>query len=136
MEDQIDDLTNIHQVLVERLAPTQPHLFSEGFSIDRMHELNTIRKALDNPGVVRAVSAILVEHQRAVEKWPEWPTDTTHAAAILAGEGGECLKAANHHREGRRTEGKDSLFMVAVEATQAGAMAVRLLENHSMKAAQ
>jgi len=108
----------------------------EGFSIDRMHDLKDIREALANQAVVRAVSAILIEHQRAVRKWPEWPTDTTHAAAILAGEGGECLKAANHHREGRLTEGKDSLFMVGVEATQAGAMAVRLLSNHPRKVEQ
>jgi len=105
-------------------------------TIDRMHDLKDIREALANQAVVRAVSAILIEHQRAVRKWPEWPTDTTHAAAILAGEGGECLKAANHHREGRLTEGKDSLFMVGVEATQAGAMAVRLLSNHPRKVEQ
>ena len=127
---------NEQQILTEALAPDQPQHFSDGFSIERMHQINTIRAAMANPGVVRAVSAILIEHQRAVEKWPEWPTDTTHAAAILAGEGGECLKAANHYREGRPTDGRDSLFMVEVEAIHAGAMAVRLLSNHPRKVAQ
>lgn len=131
---KIEDMDNIHDLLVSRLAPEQPSkFFSEGYSFDRQLDINEIREALDNPKVVRAVSAIICEHQRAVRKWPDWPTDTTHAAAILAGEGGECLKAANHLRDGRPTEGRDSLFMVEREAIQAGAMAVRLLANHPCK---
>lgn len=124
------------QILTEALAPEQPMHFSDGFNIERMHRIKTIRAALANQEVVRAVSAILIEHQRAVEKWPEWPTDIVHAAGILAGECGECLKAANHLREGRTTDGRDSLLMVEVEAIQAGAMAVRLLSNHTRKVVQ
>lgn len=125
------------QILTEALAPEQEsQFFSEGYRIDKQAEINEVREALENPAVVRAVVAILCEHQRACRKWPIWPTDTTHAAAILAGEGGECLKAANHYREGRPTEGRDSLYMVECEAIQSGAMAIRLLENHPRKVAQ
>ena len=130
----VDNTAGIHDLLVERLAPARPA--GAAYSIDRQADINDIRAALDDPAIVRAVAAVLVEHQLAVRKWPEWPTDTTHAAAILAGEGGECLKAAHHYREGRPTEGRDSLFMVEVEAIQAGAMAVRLLSNHPRKVAQ
>lgn len=132
-----ENVAETGDVLKEQLAPNQPStLAAEGYSIIKQIDINDVREALDNPGVVRAVVAILCEHQRACRKWPEWPTDTTHAAAILAGEGGECLKAANHLREGRPTEGRDSLFMVECEAIQAGAMAVRLLVNHPRKVAQ
>lgn len=110
----------------QELAPDQP---KENYSIDRQWDIITIREALSSPDIVRALSAIIIEHRNASMKWPVWPTDMVHAAGIVAGEGGELLKAANHHREGRATEGRDSIQMAYIEAIQTGAMALRFLEN-------
>ena len=121
------------ETLLDRLAPEQP----EGcYSIMRQMDLNEIKVALADPETVQAVQAILIEFERAKRKWPNWPGDIVHAAGILAGEAGECLKAANHHREGRGTDGRDSMFMAECEAIQAGAMALRFLVNLPRKAAQ
>lgn len=58
----------------------------------------------------------------AEEKFPGWPEDVIHAAAIVAEERGELLKAAIDFCFGRGT--RDGLIK---EATQVGAMAIRFL---------
>lgn len=40
------------------------------------------------------LDAILDEIRRAEEKWPGWPDDVIHGAAIVAEEAGEVVKAA------------------------------------------
>ena len=121
-------------VLLGKLAPKQP---KDRYSIERQMDNNEIEATLSDPETVRAVVAVLLEMERAKSKWPNWPAgDIVHAAGILAGEAGECLKAANHYREGRQTDGKDSMFAAECEAIQTGAMALRFLVNLPRKAAQ
>lgn len=122
-------------ILLGKLAPKQSR--DAGYSIERQMEINVIQEMLSDPEKVRAVVAILLELARAELKWPFWPgDDLVHAAGILAGEAGECLKAANHYREGRHTDGMESMFAAECEAIQAGAMALRFLVNLPVKGAQ
>ena len=59
---------------------------------------------------------------RAIKKWPGWPTDPIHAAAIVSEESGELVRAANRFTY----EGAD-LSEMKKEAVQVGAMAMRFL---------
>lgn len=86
-----------------------------------------------------AIEAILAEVDWATKKFPTWPTDPIHAAAVLAEEAGElqkaCLEATYEPGKTRRTfdtippmdlpaAGPD---FVRKEAVQTGAMAIRFL---------
>lgn len=67
---------------------------------------------------------VLAELRRAVEKYPEWPTDPLHALAILGEEFGELTKAMLQLTyEPWKTTHED----VRGEALQTAAMALRLL---------
>jgi hypothetical protein len=112
--------------MISKMAGNQS---PEKYSIERQGELISVRKMLNDDLVCEALLSIMLELERAEEKHPVWPVDLVHAVGIMAGEAGECLKAANHYREGRQTEGKDSLLSVEYEAVQTGAMALRLLIN-------
>jgi len=70
------------------------------------------------------LAAILQELHRAEEKFPWWPNDIIHAAAIVNGEAGEMIHAARVY-----TYQGSSLENIREEATQTAAMAVRLLIN-------
>jgi len=70
----------------------------------------------------RALSAILGEVNRARSKFPGWPEDVVHGAAILGEESGELMHAALNLFYGRGDAKR-----VREEAIQVGAMAVRLL---------
>jgi hypothetical protein len=131
----IDNTEILQATLKDRLAPDQSK--GDGYSIMRQMDINEVREILSNPDVARALFAMILEYGRACRKWPNWPADDlVHAAAILCGEAGECLKAANHYREGRYTDGIDSLYAAECEAIQAGAMAMRFLVNLPRKGAQ
>lgn len=70
------------------------------------------------------LAALGREVTRAEKKHPTWPTDPIHAAAILAEEASEVVKAALQVvYEG------GSLAALIEELVQTGAMAVRFLEN-------
>jgi NTP pyrophosphatase (non-canonical NTP hydrolase) len=69
-----------------------------------------------------AVKAILKELDRATKKFPEWPTDPVHAAAVVGEEAGELTRAALQFN----WECGPSLAMMD-EAIQTGAMALRFL---------
>ena len=71
--------------------------------------------------------AINQEMERAKEKFPWWPEDQIHAAAIVAEEAGELLQATLQNKYE-----KGSLENVRKEAIQTAAMAVRFLENLSI----
>lgn len=71
-----------------------------------------------------ALRAIEKELGKAKKKFPWWPADPIHAAAIVSEEAGELVRAANQfsYEKGLYVDMFD-------EAVQVGAMAVRFLEN-------
>ena len=71
-----------------------------------------------------ALQIILDELKKAKLKWPNWLDDPIHAAAILSEESGELVQAANDfsYSEGSKEQ-------MILEAAQAGATAIRFLEN-------
>ncbi|OGB61446.1 MAG: hypothetical protein A2Y94_13790 [Caldithrix sp. RBG_13_44_9] len=74
----------------------------------------------------RAIKLVLKELEGAQKEFPEWPRDVIHAAAIVAEESGELVKAAidfNYH--------KGTLKAMEKEAIQTAAMAIRFLLNLS-----
>ena len=72
--------------------------------------------------LIKALSCIRAELERAERKFPEFPTDPVHAAGIVAEEAGEVLKAALEftYEDGGWTQMFD-------EAIHTGAMALRFL---------
>ena len=70
------------------------------------------------------IADILAELSRAEQIHPKWPTDPIHAAAILAEEAGEVVKAVNDvamdHKRGSDYK---------TEAIQCAAMCIRFLKN-------
>jgi len=71
-----------------------------------------------------AFEAIEKELIKARKKFPSWPTDPVHAAAIVAEESGELTRAALQF-----TYEKGPGIDMFDEAIQVGAMAVRFIEN-------
>ena len=78
---------------------------------------------------LNAGSEIIAELERAERKFPGWPTDPIHAAAVVVEEAGELQQAALQFTyEGG---GFDAMYK---EAVHTGAMALRFLLNvHLMK---
>lgn len=77
-----------------------------------------------------AVSRILAELARAKTQHPSWPVDPVHAAAIVAEESGELVRAVLNtvYAKGDiRTP--DMMDDIREEAVQTAAMAIRFLEN-------
>lgn len=74
--------------------------------------------------VKRVLVAVLTDLDSAQEKFPEWPKDHIHKAAIVAEEAGELVQAAlKHTYEGGR------YYDMHSEALQTAAMAIRFLLN-------
>ena len=74
--------------------------------------------------ITNAMGDILNELQRAEKKFPGFPTDPIHAAAIVVEEAGELQRAAL-----QVTYEKGSWPDLFSEAVQVGAMAVRFIIN-------
>lgn len=73
------------------------------------------------------VSAVLAEVDAATAKWPGWPTDPTHAIAILQEELGEATRAVCQATyEGK---GGETLEDARQEIVQTAAMCLRWLAN-------
>lgn len=72
-------------------------------------------------------TALNEEMDRAKQKFPWWPEDLIHAAAIVAEEAGELMKATlqNRYENG-------SIEKMKKEAIQTATMAIRFLENLSI----
>ncbi len=70
------------------------------------------------------VLAVLTELDRARARYPRWPADLIHAAAIASEESGEVVKAVNNYVW---QHGDDSMDDIRKEAIQAIAMWVRFL---------
>lgn len=70
------------------------------------------------------IKEILDELIRAENKFPYWPEDKIHAAAIVNEESGELIRATIQlqYENG-------SLIDVRIEAVQTAAMCIRLLKN-------
>jgi hypothetical protein len=69
------------------------------------------------------IDLLFDEAEKAEEKFPGWPTDPIHGAAIVAEEAGELQKAALDFFYGRH-EGMDEMKK---EAAQTAAMGLRFL---------
>lgn len=70
----------------------------------------------------QAVAAILKELEKAEEKFPYWPADKVHQAAIVGEESGELIRAA--FQNAYEQKGTEPMLK---EAVQTGAMAVRFI---------
>jgi NTP pyrophosphatase (non-canonical NTP hydrolase) len=81
----------------------------------------------------RAWDLIFAELKKAEDKFPGWPDDPVHGAAILVEEAGELVKASLDFYYGRH----DGIDQLEKEAAQTGAMAIRfLLGLHYVRAAR
>ena len=79
--------------------------------------------------VLDDVSNIIAELKRAERKFPGFPTDPVHAAAIVVEEAGELQQAALQF-----TYEGGSFGAMYAEAMQTGAMALRFMMNiHAMR---
>ena len=70
------------------------------------------------------VNMIRDELERAERKFPDWPKDIIHAAAIVQEESGELIRASLNYYYG-----KTDMGLVLKEAVQSGAMCIRFLLN-------
>lgn len=84
----------------------------------------------DSREIAGAVSDVLEELDRAMQRFPSWPTDPIHAATIIGEELGELQQAVLQRSYGPVV----GLDKVKEEAVQTAAMAVRfLLSIHEYK---
>lgn len=72
-----------------------------------------------------ALNLVLKELDRAKAKWPGWPRDPFHAAAVVATEAGELLQAAEKHTY---CWGPNTAMLE--EAIQTASTAIRFIEGH------
>ena len=70
--------------------------------------------------------AIYAELERAIAKFPTWPTDPLHAIAVVNEEVGEAVKAVLQAVYEPHKSGPDE---VRAEAIQAAAMAIRFVRS-------
>ena len=73
------------------------------------------------------LESVITELDLAKVKWPDWPVDPVHAAAVVSEEAGELVQAANDFCY----SGGDSERMRA-EAVQTVAMGLRFLSGLAM----
>lgn len=72
------------------------------------------------------IKKVLLEVEKAIKKFPTWPTDPLHALAVLGEEYGELNKAVLQYTYEPH---KTSLEEIETEAIQTAAMALRFLES-------
>ena len=92
--------------------------------MDFEHAFDEWRRDLMTPveRIERVFNWVLEELHRAEMKFPGWPEDVVHAAAIVGEESGELIEAALDAYYGR-----GDIETVRKEAIQTAAMSVRLL---------
>jgi hypothetical protein len=78
------------------------------------------------PACSAVLAEIVAEVERATRKFPTWPTDAIHAAAVVAEEVGELQKSV---LEAIYEPHKGSRASVRTEAVQAAAMCLRFLAS-------
>lgn len=86
--------------------------------------METLEQKIQRLGIKMQLEAIVNEYERAVSKHPDWPKDAIHAAAIVAEESGELVRAALQYNYEQ-----GEMQSIQNEAIQTGAMAVRMLRN-------
>lgn len=102
-EQAVDNTAGVHDLLIERLAPARPA--GAAYSIDRQADINDIRAALDDPAIVRAVAAVLVEQQRLIKKYPDGPpwsfemSKTTRCLAMRNAAAAICFLASQEEAQ-------------------------------------
>ena len=93
-------------------------------------ERDKLRAAIDEAqrvnGKPTAVNSVIDELQRAVIKFPQWPTDPLHAMGIVAEEVGELAKEVLQFVYEPH---KSSQEAIRKEALQAAAMLLRFIES-------
>lgn len=83
-------------------------------------ELNSIYSRISR----NTIKYVMEEMDKARGKYPEWPTDIVHSAAIVAEESGELVRAAlNSHYHGEDNRWADK------EAIQTIVTAIRFVEG-------
>lgn len=101
--------------------------------VNEKHRLNTMRspewevREFTSPAhTSEARDAVVAELERAVRKFPTWPTDPLHAVAVLGEEFGELTKAVLQSvYEPHKVQPGE----VRAEAVQTAAMAMRFLQS-------
>lgn len=78
---------------------------------------------MNNSSIMLEIGA---EVERATQKWPGWPTDPIHAAAVIAEEPGELMKATI---ESVYEPHKGSYKNLRTEAIQTAAMCMRFIQS-------
>lgn len=71
------------------------------------------------------IEEILIELRRAEKKFPYWPSDVIHSAAIVNEESGELIRASLRYSY----ENSGSVQEMKTEAIQTAAMCIRFLKN-------
>lgn len=92
----------------------------------RIAELEAQAKADAEDGWTLADNAVKEELEKAVRKFPTWPTDPLHAVAVLGEEFGELTKAV---LQMTYEPHKTSHAEVVIEAIQTAAMSLRFLRS-------
>lgn len=87
-------------------------------------EIATLRSQLAERDAL--VGDVLAEIARAIKKFPKWPTDPLHAAAIIAEECGELQKSV---LEAVYEPHKGSRDNIKAEAVQTAAMCLRFIAS-------
>ena len=70
------------------------------------------------------IGMVVDEINRAEEKWPGWPTDPVHGAAIVAEEAGELVQGALDY-----TYSGDTDIAMIREAIHTAATAIRFIQH-------
>lgn len=78
--------------------------------------------------IEEVISLVMIELNKAEEKHPVWPADLVRAAATVAEESGELVKAVLDHEEKNYSK-----YAIVTEALQTAATAIRFLKNFNME---
>ena len=106
--------------------------------VDRRFPPSALELVTDEPKKVvqepphfdSAILSVLLELQRAIEKFPDWPVDPLHAVGIIGEEFGELTQAV---LQTTYEPGKSSRDDVRAEAIQTAAMALRFIMGLSVE---
>lgn len=128
---QTVDVESLKRETLENMGDTDKPFFSMGASGVQLAPEQLVFKAIDYlprtgrlaaPALVEALRPVFTEIEKAVRKFPTWPTDPLHALAVLGEEFGELTKAT---LQMTYEPHKTSMEEMRTEAIQTAAMALR-----------